>query len=64
MMLVSLTSFSFDVVVGRGKGVVVDFCGRNWCADLRLFVEIGVDEVARGFNACAVFLWYPLFWIC
>ena len=24
----------------------------------------GVDEVRRGFNACAVFLWYPLFWLC
>ncbi|KAK4219607.1 peptide transporter-like protein [Rhypophila decipiens] len=28
------------------------------------FNDAWVDEVARGFNACAVFLWYPLFWIC
>lgn len=28
------------------------------------FDDAWVDEVARGFNACAVFLWYPLFWIC
>jgi len=25
---------------------------------------VGVDEIARGFSACAVFLWYPLYWIC
>jgi POT family proton-dependent oligopeptide transporter len=24
----------------------------------------GVDEIARGFSACTVFLWYPLYWIC
>jgi POT family proton-dependent oligopeptide transporter len=24
----------------------------------------GVDEVRRGFHACSVFLWYPLFWLC
>lgn len=28
------------------------------------FDDAWVDEVRRGFNACAVFLWYPLFWIC
>ncbi|KAK0720790.1 POT family-domain-containing protein [Lasiosphaeris hirsuta] len=28
------------------------------------FNDAWVGEVARGFNACAVFLWYPLFWIC
>lgn len=28
------------------------------------FDDAWVDEVRRGFNACAVFMWYPLFWIC
>ncbi|KAH6641633.1 POT family-domain-containing protein [Chaetomium tenue] len=28
------------------------------------FNDAWVDEVHRGFNACAVFLWYPLFWLC
>lgn len=28
------------------------------------FNDAWVDEVRRGFNACAVFLWYPLFWLC
>ncbi|KAK3359123.1 POT family-domain-containing protein [Lasiosphaeria hispida] len=28
------------------------------------FNDAWVDEVGRGFNACAVFLWYPLFWVC
>ncbi|KAK4121447.1 PTR2-domain-containing protein [Parathielavia appendiculata] len=28
------------------------------------FDDAWVDEVRRGFNACAVFLWYPLFWLC
>ncbi|KAK4251772.1 POT family-domain-containing protein [Corynascus novoguineensis] len=28
------------------------------------FNDAWVDEVARGFNACGVFLWYPLFWLC
>ncbi|KAK0635785.1 POT family-domain-containing protein [Bombardia bombarda] len=28
------------------------------------FNDAWVDEVARGFSACAVFLWYPLFWLC
>jgi POT family proton-dependent oligopeptide transporter len=28
------------------------------------FDDAWVDEVHRGFNACAVFLWYPLFWLC
>ncbi|KAK0652199.1 POT family-domain-containing protein [Cercophora newfieldiana] len=23
-----------------------------------------VDEIAGGFSACAVFLWYPLYWLC
>ena len=27
------------------------------------FDDAWVDEVRRGFNACAVFLWYPLYWI-
>ncbi|KAK1760537.1 putative peptide transporter ptr2 [Echria macrotheca] len=28
------------------------------------FPDSFVDEIARGFSACAVFLWYPLYWIC
>jgi POT family proton-dependent oligopeptide transporter len=28
------------------------------------FNDAWADEVRRGFNACAVFLWYPLFWLC
>lgn len=28
------------------------------------FDDLWVDEVRRGFAACAVFAWYPLFWIC
>ncbi|GAB1315057.1 Peptide transporter ptr2 [Madurella fahalii] len=28
------------------------------------FNDAWVDEVRRGFNACAVFLWYPLYWLC
>lgn len=28
------------------------------------FNDAWVEEVRRGFNACAVFMWYPLFWIC
>jgi POT family proton-dependent oligopeptide transporter len=28
------------------------------------FDDQWVDEVRRGFAACAVFTWYPLFWIC
>ncbi|KAK4453757.1 POT family-domain-containing protein [Podospora aff. communis PSN243] len=28
------------------------------------FNDAWVDEIARGFSACAVFLWYPLYWIC
>ncbi|KAK4168100.1 POT family-domain-containing protein [Cladorrhinum sp. PSN259] len=27
------------------------------------FNDAWVDEVRRGFNACAVFLWLPLFWL-
>lgn len=27
------------------------------------FDDAWVDEVHRGFNACAVFLWYPLYWL-
>ncbi|KAH8590996.1 Ptr2 peptide transporter [Bisporella sp. PMI_857] len=27
------------------------------------FNDEWVDEVARGFKACSVFLWYPLFWL-
>lgn len=28
------------------------------------FDDAWVDEVHRGFSACAVFTWYPLFWLC
>lgn len=28
------------------------------------FDDQWVDEVRRGFLACKVFLWYPLYWIC
>ncbi|KAK4458726.1 putative peptide transporter ptr2 [Cladorrhinum samala] len=28
------------------------------------FNDAWVDEVRRGFNACAVFCWYPLYWLC
>ena len=27
-------------------------------------MHLGVDEIARGFSACAVFMYYPLYWIC
>lgn len=27
------------------------------------FDDAWVDEVRRGFHACSVFLWYPLYWI-
>ncbi|KAA1472584.1 PTR2-domain-containing protein [Dentipellis sp. KUC8613] len=27
------------------------------------FDDVWVDEVRRGFKACAVFLWYPLWWL-
>jgi len=27
------------------------------------FDDLWVDEVRRGFKACAVFLWYPLYWL-
>ncbi|KAG8666181.1 hypothetical protein FPOAC2_11279 [Fusarium poae] len=28
------------------------------------FDDAWVDELRRGFNACAVFCWYPIFWLC
>ncbi|KAK0727129.1 POT family-domain-containing protein [Lasiosphaeria miniovina] len=28
------------------------------------FNDAWVDEVSRGFSACAVFMWYPLYWLC
>ncbi|EXL82153.1 POT family proton-dependent oligopeptide transporter [Fusarium oxysporum f. sp. conglutinans race 2 54008] len=28
------------------------------------FDDAWVDELSRGFNACAVFCWYPIFWLC
>ncbi|CAK7213675.1 hypothetical protein SEUCBS140593_001925 [Sporothrix eucalyptigena] len=28
------------------------------------FDDAWVDEVARGFKACSVFLWMPFFWLC
>ncbi|KAL0572866.1 hypothetical protein V5O48_009096 [Marasmius crinis-equi] len=28
------------------------------------FDDQWVDEVNRGFKACAVFAWYPVFWLC
>ncbi|KIV78558.1 hypothetical protein PV11_06203 [Exophiala sideris] len=28
------------------------------------FDDAWVDEVRRGFKACAVFAWYPLYWLC
>ncbi|KAF4965017.1 hypothetical protein FZEAL_10814 [Fusarium zealandicum] len=28
------------------------------------FDDAWVDEVRRGFAACAVFCWYPIFWLC
>jgi POT family proton-dependent oligopeptide transporter len=28
------------------------------------FDDAWVDEVRRGFNACVVFCWIPLFWLC
>ncbi|KAF5366603.1 hypothetical protein D9758_008971 [Tetrapyrgos nigripes] len=28
------------------------------------FDDQWVDEVRRGFKACSVFVWYPLFWLC
>lgn len=28
------------------------------------FDDAWVDELARGFSACAVFCWYPIFWLC
>jgi len=27
------------------------------------FDDVWVDEVRRGFHACSVFLWYPLYWL-
>lgn len=27
------------------------------------FDDAWVDELARGFSACAVFLWYPIYWL-
>jgi POT family proton-dependent oligopeptide transporter len=27
------------------------------------FDDVWVDEVRRGFKACSVFLWYPLYWL-
>lgn len=27
------------------------------------FDDAWVDEVRRGFKACTVFLWYPLYWL-
>jgi POT family proton-dependent oligopeptide transporter len=27
------------------------------------FDDAWVDEVARGWSACSVFLWYPVYWI-
>ncbi|KAL0071117.1 hypothetical protein AAF712_001675 [Marasmius tenuissimus] len=27
------------------------------------FDDVWVDEVRRGFKACSVFLWYPIFWL-
>ncbi|EXM35995.1 Proton-dependent oligopeptide transporter family [Fusarium oxysporum f. sp. vasinfectum] len=32
----------------------------NWMT----FDDAWVDELSRGFNACAVFCWYPIFWLC
>ncbi|KAJ4148235.1 hypothetical protein LMH87_002715 [Akanthomyces muscarius] len=28
------------------------------------FDDAWVDELRRGFSACAVFCWYPIFWLC
>ncbi|KAH6892203.1 POT family-domain-containing protein [Thelonectria olida] len=28
------------------------------------FDDAWVDELARGFSACAVFCWFPIFWLC
>jgi len=28
------------------------------------FDDAWVDEVSRGWKACSVFLWYPLYWLC
>lgn len=28
------------------------------------FDDAWVDELSRGFAACAVFCWYPIFWLC
>ena len=28
------------------------------------FDDIWVDELRRGFNACATFIWLPLYWLC
>ena len=28
------------------------------------FDDAWVDELRRGFDACAVFCWYPMFWLC
>lgn len=28
------------------------------------FDDHWVDELRRGFKACTVFLWYPLYWVC
>ncbi|SJL03952.1 probable PTR2-Di-and tripeptide permease [Armillaria ostoyae] len=29
-----------------------------------IFDDQWVDEVRRGFKACAVFLWFPIYWLC
>lgn len=29
-----------------------------------IFDDAWVDELRRGFAACAVFCWYPIFWLC
>ncbi|KAK0199819.1 POT family-domain-containing protein [Desarmillaria ectypa] len=29
-----------------------------------IFDDQWVDEVSRGFKACGVFFWYPLYWLC
>jgi POT family proton-dependent oligopeptide transporter len=28
------------------------------------FDDAWVDELARGFSACVVFCYYPIFWLC
>ncbi|KIJ60849.1 hypothetical protein HYDPIDRAFT_116711 [Hydnomerulius pinastri MD-312] len=29
-----------------------------------IFDDVWVDEVRRGFKACSVFLWFPIYWLC